>query len=214
MKKQSQQACRIANRVAISMVFAEASMHREQAQHVVDDALNATSQLLDDIDAVEMRSWFEGFESAYELAKPALVGDPEIRSRFVATQCDLLQQMGLYQKTIASVGDELGEWDNGRVSMSEFGDALDGLASLVTDHSKALSEAIENQAGNDSNRKRRVLVFSHAVCGIAIVLVAIDEAIKQKNPRSEACASIATFGAALTCSNVDRLFEVSGLVRV
>ena len=214
MKNLSQQACRIANRVSLSMVFAEASMHREQAQHVVDDAFESTCQLLDDIDAQQLRTWYEGFASVFETAQTALVGNQEIRSRFIATQCDLLQQMGLHQKTIASVGNELGAWLHGRVSMEELGDALDGLAVLMSDHSKALGDAIERQAGNDSTRKRRVLVFSHAVCGLAIVLVAIDEAIKQGNPRSEACASIATFGAALTCKSVDRLFEVCGLERV
>lgn len=214
MEMLSERAVRITNRVSLSMVFAEASGHREQAQKVVDEAFSSSLSLLDEIDAAELRSWFEGFASVFGTIQSALISDSELRARFVATNCDLLSEMGLHQKTIETVGDELAKWQCERVSMDEFGAALDGLVSLMTDHAGLLSNAIEKQAGNDSEYKRRAIVFSHAVCGLVIVLGAINQAIKQKDPHSGACSAIASFGAGLTVQSVNRLFEVCNLIHV
>ena len=211
----SQQSCKVANRVALTMVFAEASNNRAQAQLMVDQALTASCELLDRIDPVQLRHWFERFADLYSAAgHSSLLEDQVVWSAFLGAHCDLLQRVGLHQKTIASLGDELAAWNRLPVSMEEFGGALDELACLMTDHSEALGVAIQRQAGAESTQKRRAMVFSHAVCGIAIVLVAINEASDKAESREAACATFATFGAGLVKQSVGRLYEVCNLVSV
>jgi len=214
MKNLSQESCSVANRVSLSMIFAEASGQRVQAQVLVDEAFEITAQLLYDINPIELRDWFEQFSAVYKSLQSTLVDDPLTWSRFLAKTCDRLHRVGLHQKTIAVVGDELARWDRQPISLDEYGSSLDGLAALVTDYSQVLGNAIERQAGSESVRKRRALVYSHSVCGIMIFLVAINEAIEQGDPRSTDCAAMAIFGANLTRISVDRLYEVCELSRV
>ena len=197
------------------MVFAEASAKPPQARLMVDDALMASSELLDLIDPVELRSWFERFSDVYSTSgHKVLLEEPVIWSAFIAAQCDLLQRVGLHQKTIATLGDELAAWDRESVTMEQFGNALDELACLATDYSEILCAKIQQEAGNKSSQKRRAIVFAHAICGLAIVLVAIDEARKKGESRVSACASLATFGASLAKRSVERLYEVCNLTTV
>ena len=197
------------------MVFAEASNHRAQAQLMVDEALTASCGLLDMIDPIELRHWFEKFADVYSASgHSSLLEDQSVWSAFLGAQCDLLQRVGLHQKTIASLGDEMAAWNRLPVSMEEFGNALDELACLITDHSATLAAAIQRQAGNESTRKRRAIVFAHAVCGIAIVMVAINEASTKGESRASACATFATYGASLVQQSVRRLYEVCNLVSV
>ena len=213
--KLSTRSCKVANRIALTMVFAEASNKPLQAQLMVDEAVLASIELLDMIDPIELRHWFERFSNIYSTSGYQLqLQEPEVWSAFIGAQCDLLQQVGLHQKTIATLGDELAVWNREPVSMEQFGNALDEFACLVTDYSTILCDAIQRQAGSESSRKRRAIVFSHAICGIAIVMVAINEAITKGESRVSACASLATFGASLVKQSVERLFEVCNLTTV
>ena len=194
------------------MVFAEASSKRLGAQLMVDEALLACTELLDTLDPVELRQWFELFSDVYSTSgQRELMEEPVLWSAFVGVQCDLFQRVGLHQRTIAAIGDELSVWDRGPVSMELFGNALDELACLTTDFSAELSAAIQEQAGNKSSEKRRAMVFAHAICGITIVLLAIDEARAKGETQVLACASLAMFGASLVKRSVDRLYEVCNL---
>ncbi len=214
-EKLSQQSCKVANRVALTMVFAESSLNRAQSQLMVDEALTSSCELLDIIDPTALRDWFERFAEVYlDSDHRSVLEVPEVWSTFLGAQCDLLQRVGLHQKTIASLGDELAAWDRQPVSMEQFGGALDELACLMTDYSETLGTAIERQVGTESSRKRRALVFAHAVCGIAIVLVAINEASRKGDARLSACAAFATFGAGLVKRSVQRLYEVCNLASV
>ena len=197
------------------MVFAEASSERLQAQVMIDEAILASSELLDILDPVELRHWFERFSDVYLTSgHHTLLREPVLWSAFLGVQCDLLQRVGLHQKTIATIGDELSVWDREPVSMEQFGNALDELACLATDYSKNLSAAIQEQAGSTASEKRRAMVFAHAICGLTIVLVAIDEANSKGELRVVACASLATFGASLVKRSVERLYEVCNLTTI
>lgn len=211
----SQRSCKVANRIALTMVFAESSNNRSSAQLMVGEALSASCELLDMIDPSGLRYWFERFSNLYSTSgHSVLLQEPEVWSAFVGAQCDLLQRLGLHQKTIATLGDELAVWDREPVSMEQLGNSLDELACLVSDYSTNLSAAIQKQAGNESSHKRRAIVFAHAICGITIVLLAIDEATEKGESRVLACASLATFGASLVKRSVDRLYEVCNLTTV
>ena len=196
------------------MVYAETSGHRNQAQVMVDEAFGATTQLMDQINPAELRSWYVQFESVYTEVQNFLIDDPVAWSRFLGSQCDLLHQASLHQKTILSIGDEMAKWDRKPIPMNEFGDSLDGFATLMVDHSDTLGHAIERQAGNESTRQRRAVTFSHALCGLSVVLLAVSEAIKVGDPRDANCSAFAMFGASLTCKSVARLYEVCKLSRV
>jgi len=211
-EKLRQKSCQVANRVSLTMVFAESSSNPAHFQRIIDEALTSTNELLDLIDPSELRQWFERFSNIYSSSGYCgLLSDPTIWSAFVGAQCDLLQRVGFHQKTIASLGDDLAVWDREPVSMEQLGEALDDLACLTIDQPVALSAAIERQAGNESSQKRRATAFSHAICGIAIVLVAIDETNKKGESRESGCASIAMFGASLIKRNVASLLKACSL---
>jgi len=129
-------------------------------------------------------------------------------SRFVAAQCDLLHSVSLHQKIIATVGDELAKWDRQSISYDEFGASLNGLAGLVTEYSAMLKRAIVQQVSQASDQPNRRLAFSNAVCGLAVVIMAIDQATELGDPRDKNCAALATFGAGLTSVNVNFLCDV------
>ena len=52
------------------MVFAEASSERLQAQVMIDEAILASSELLDILDPVELRHWFERLSDVYLTSGP------------------------------------------------------------------------------------------------------------------------------------------------
>jgi len=97
------------------------------------------------------------------------------------------------------------------VTYDEFAVGLDGLSGLVSDHAVELGNAIEQEAGRGAKLVRRSDLFTHSVCGLTIVLVAINQAILVGDPRDEACAALATFGASLTNSSVKQLFKACEL---
>ena len=210
--KITQYSCRVANRIALTMVFAETSNKRLNTQLMVDEALGASCELLDRIDPGELRFFYERFSNIYSTSgHHSLMEEPVLWSAFVGVQCDLLQRVGLHQKTIATLGTELANWSREPVSMDQFGKALDELAYLASDCSVALSVAIQQQAGNESPGKRQAVLFAHAICGITVVLVAIEEAKKKGESKDSACAALATFGASLVKQSVERLYEVCNL---
>ena len=162
---------------------------------------------------MQLRQWFEQFQSVYKKNADDLTNDPVRWSRFLGTQCDVLHTVGLHQKTIAGVGDELAVWNRKAIQFEELADALDGLAGLVTDHADVLGEAIEGQAGREAKSLRRTELFSNAVSGTAVVLVSINKAIKGGDPRDADCAALASFGAALTIKSVAPLWNACGLAQ-
>ena len=171
MEAVSQHACKVANRVALGMRYGEASGHRVNARQIVKDAVDSTCDLLDVIDPVQLRQWFEQFESVYKEAANLLIDDPVRWLKFLGSQCDVLHSVGLHQKTIAGLGDELAVWQRKPIAFEALADALDGLAGLVADHAAALGEAIEGQAGREAKSLRRTELFSNSVSGLAVVLV-------------------------------------------
>jgi hypothetical protein len=211
MDKLSQLACRVANKVALSMLYGETTSGRAPARQMVQEAIDATCDLLDRINPVELRDWFEQFQTIYLKVRTDLVEDPVQWSRFLGSQCDLLHHVKLHQKTIANVGDRLAQWDRNPVTFDEFAVGLDGLSGLVSDHAVVLGSAIEREAGREAKLERRADLFIHSVCGLTIVLVAINQAIVVGDPRDNDCAALATFGASLTNSSVKHLFQACEL---
>lgn len=211
MEALKEKACKTANKVSLNMQYGETTGQRDHAGQINAEAFAATSDLLELIDPVELRERFEQFHHIFSKSNSKLIEDPIYWSKFVATQCDLLHEVRLHQKTIASVGDDLAKWDRQPVSNEKFGSALNGMVGLVTGHAALLSRAIEQQAGRESDRPRHALSFSHAVCGLTIVLLAIGQSIEQGDPHDEDCAAIATFGACLTVSNVQSLCQACEL---
>ncbi len=207
----SQHACRVANRIALGLRYAETSGHRTEARQIVQEVLSSTCELLDQIDAIEFKNWFEQFELIYSNLHSELDDDPVAWAKFLGGQCDLLHAVGLHQKTIACVGDELANWNRAPIEFSVFANSLDGLASLVSDHAMVLGDAIEFQAGKDAKNKRRTELFSNAVFGLTTVLISIDEAIKSGDPRGRDNAAMAMFGASLTNTSVMPIFVACNL---
>ncbi len=202
----SKQACKVANRVALGMRYGETSGRRSEAKQIVQTVLTATGELLDQIDPVTLKQWFEQFEVIYAKSSDELVDDPIAWAKFIGKQCDVLSLAGLHQNTILLVGDELARWDRAPVTFERFAESLDGMAGLVSEYASSLGDAIEGQAGRDAKRKRRTELFSNSVIGLAIALVAINEAIQIGDPRSFHCSAFASFGAALTIASVKPLY--------
>ena len=173
---------------------------------MIEEAINATCHLLGEIDPVELRSWFERFELTFDQANSKLIEDPIAWSSFLGTQCDLLQEIRLHQKTIADVGNELAQWDRQVISFNQFATSLDGLSGLVSEHVNALTDSLDwqNSRAGGTHRSRQYL---NCVCGLSIVLVAINKAIEKGDPRDFDCAAMANFGASLTCGGVQLLFR-------
>ena len=211
MDELSQQACKIANKIALSMLYGETIGQRGQAGKMMKEAFDSSCELLELIDPVELRSWFEQFQRVFSKTRQNLIDDPIAWSKFLGSQCDLLHQVGLHQKTIASVGDELARWDRAEVSFDDFANGLDRLSSLVSENSGLLETAIERQAGTESKSVRRTALFTNAICGLTIVLVVIDQAINSGDPRNKDRAALASFGASLTMSSVESLFQACHL---
>ena len=205
MESLSQLACKAANKVCLGLIYGETAQHAKHARKMIDETLITTCHLLDSIDPVELRSWFEQFESRFAQTSFRLVDDPGIWSRFIGTQCDVLQVASLSQKTIEGVGNELAKWDRQVVTFDQFAMGLDGLSSLVTGHAQVLAHALDWSAGQ-AGVKQRTSQFANSVCGLAVVLIAINCAIEKGDPRDVDCAAMASFGASLTSSKVKELF--------
>ena len=211
MDELSREACKVANKVFLSMRYEETIDRRNEAGQMVQEAFMSTCELLDQLNPEEIRAWFDQFYKVFCVSKRMLIDDSHAWSEFLGSQCDLLQNVGLQQKTIVSIGDELAQWERRVVSFDELADGLDGLVSLVTDHSHRLGDAIEQQAGAKSKSVRLTTLFAHAVCGLTIVLVAINRSTEIGDPRDENCAALASFGATLTISAVSKLYRACGL---
>lgn len=193
------------------MLYGETTNARVPARLMIQDAVDATRDLLGRIDPVEIRIWFEQFQSVYPTFQIDLIDDPIEWSKFLSSQCELLHHVKLRQKTIANVGDDLAKWNRDPVAFREFDHGLDGLSGLVGDHAVVLTNAIELEAGREASLKRRADLFTHSVCGLTIVLVAINQAIVVGEPRNKDCAALATFGASLTNSSVKQLLQACQL---
>ena len=187
------------------MGYGETAGQRKHADQLMHEAFGAIADLLEHIDPVRLREWFEQFRGVFSNTNSRLIDDPIAWSKFLGRQCDLLHEFHLHQKTIAVVGDEMAAWDRRPLSYDQFGSALNGLAVLVTEHTSVLARSIDEQAGHTAGNPRRSLAVAHSVCGLTIVLVAIDQAIKHGDPRDKNCAAMAMFGARLTVSNVSSL---------
>jgi len=211
MEEVCQQACKVSNRVALGMLYGETTWARAQACQMVQDAFDATRDLLYRINPVELRDWYEQFQTIYLTFQADLMDDPVAWSRFLGSQCDLLHHVGLHQKTIASVGDALAKWDRRPVTFDALANGLDGLAGLVSEHTGVLGNAIEGEASGEAKMKRRADLFTNSVCGMTIVLVAINQAILAGDPRDNNCAALANFGASLTNSSVKPLLKACEL---
>lgn len=211
MEALSQLACKTANRVSLSLIYGETTGESVNSRHMIEEALSATCHLLDQINPVELREWFEQFQVVFAESNSNLLDDPVGWSAFLGSQCDLLHEVNLHQKMIASVGDQLAIWNREEVEFTAFANSLNGLSGLVIEHSSALTNAIDDQAGREISSPRRTEVFAHAVCGLSIVLIAIDQAIKNGDPRDANCAALATFGSSLTTSNVGKLYRACQL---
>lgn len=205
MESQTAVACRLANRVSLNMLYGETASKRDHAGHMMIEAFSATNQLLEQIDPVSLRDWFEQFRFVFSKTVQKLEHDPVAWSHNLIAQCDMLHAVRLHQKTIAQVGNELARWDRRPVTYEELGRGLNGLGSLVTENASSLGQSIERQVGVESASPRRSLQFLHSVCGVALVVVAMDQATEKGDPRDENCATMAMFGAGLTVRCVNRL---------
>jgi hypothetical protein len=208
MKQISEEACRVANRVSLSMVFAESSGLSDPSGSMIREGFSATCQLLDRVDPVVLRTWYSQFEVVFDKTRILLTEDASVWSAFLGAQCDELHRLKLHQGMIASLGNEMAVWDRIPVSFNKLADSLDHLIELVTQRSEELRTAIDREAGFDAQRKRRSQLFSHAVAGLAIVLSSIDRAITKGDPRDQDCAGLATFGASLVVNCVSKLLGV------
>lgn len=211
MEKQSQLACKVANKVALAMVYADTTGHPGSSRGMISEGLNETCELLEQINPSELRDWYTQFHEVHQQTYQQLIDDPAIWSAFVGSRCDLFQNVGLHQKTIELVGNDLANWDRLPVSFDSFAMGLDGMVSLITDQSKALMDAIERQSGHATNTQRRSSLFANSVCGLAICFIAINEAIELKSQRDSNCAGLANFGAYMTSSCIRRLSQVCKL---
>jgi hypothetical protein len=202
METLSERACRTANKISLNMLYGETTGQRDRAGQMIEEAFVATMDLLEKIEPVDLREWFEQFHEIFSTTNSTLIDDPIAWSKFLGSQCDMLQKARFHQRTIAHVGNELANWDRQSLSFTEYASALNGLAELVTVHEALLSREIDRQSGRASKGRRHTLAFSHAVSGLAIVLLAINQAIELGNPSDENCAAMAMFGASLSVANV------------
>ncbi len=208
MEELSKKSCTVTNRVSMSMLFAESTAQPAQLQAIVDEAFESTVQLLDGINPTELRDRFKQLTLGYSTVQLKLVEDPLAWSRFLATTCDVLQQVRIHQNTIASMGDRLAVWDRRPIGVNEFVASLDRFARMLMEDSRKLRHAIEHQAFGETVHRRPAMVYSDAVCGVMIVLVAINQSVQQDDPLNADCAAMAIFGADLIRSSVEQLNEI------
>lgn len=211
MEANSDNACKTANKISLGLLYSETTDQRIPARQMIKDALTATSALLEQINPAEFREFYHQFQETFAKTRSNLLDNPMAWSTFVGGQCDLLHQARLHQKMIARVGDELANWDRQPLRYDALGPALDRLAGLVTDHADVLLRAIEAEAGQESRNTRRSMAISQSVCGLAIVLVSIDQEIRHGLPRDPERAAMATFAAGLVVSNVHLLWQACKL---
>ncbi len=207
MEQLGQQACKTANKVALGVGYADTTAERTHARQMFDEACNSVCTLLDQLNPVELRDWYDGFENEFANTNPNLSESEQQWSDFLAAQCDFLHHIGLHQKTIADVGDQMANWNKLVTPFDHLGNALDDLSMLVSEKSGDLYEMIDRQFGRETNAARRSHLFTLSVCGLVIVINTIDQAISHRTPRDESLAALANFGAYLTVTTTQQLVE-------
>ncbi|MFK7769499.1 MAG: hypothetical protein AB8B55_19960 [Mariniblastus sp.] len=202
----SQLACKTANKISLNLIYGETAQHSRHARLMINESLAAACVMLDSVDPVELRSWYEQFESIYRNSQSKLLENPAVWSEFIGVQCDLMQKARLHQKTIETLGNELARWDRQLISFDQLAVGLDSLSELISERSESLGDALDWEI-NRSGANLRTRQFSNSICGLAIVLVAISEAIEKGDPRDFDCAATAVFGASLTNYGMAAIFH-------
>jgi hypothetical protein len=207
MEQVGEQACKTANKVALSIRYADTTGERRHAKQMFDDACKSVCALLDRLNPVELREWYGGFENVFAKSNSTLIKNEQLWTDFLGTQCDHLHRIGLHQKTIEEVGNQMAVWNRSVTPFSQLGNALDELSLLVGEESGKLYQVIDQQFGRETSAQRRSRLFSLSVCGLAIVVVSIDQAILRRSPRDESLAALANFGASLTVTTTQELMQ-------
>ena len=199
----SENSYRLTKKVALSMAFAESSNERVKLRDLIQEAFDATSLFLEQIDASILRDSFTHFAALFQLNGQAKLAERSVRDEWVKDQCNLMQELGFHQKLVQTVGNQFAGWDCELVTIQQLGDALDQLVHMSSDSPGVLETAMVEKlsAGDD---QRIAQTYTHAVAGLSLLLTAMDR-VEIDQESAKEWSLVATFGAQLVDSNVQLL---------
>lgn len=160
-------ANQFANKTALHMHYAATTTEADSAREMMEQAFLITANFLDRLNPEEIRYHAQHLIAEYSTSD--CLTDPERWMRFLASQGDLLHQMGFQHKSVASIGNKMARWDRQPVSFFELGDALDKLYQLVGVNSPKLVQAMRRTAFDQITGPRLARRYSELVVGLAII---------------------------------------------
>lgn len=204
MNQDDHSACRIANKVAMHLQYAASASNANNASPIVNEALLLTLQLfqLTDLDTISTR-YAERcerlFNSSAESAAMA-----ELGAQWNADACQQLRDMGFQEKLIAELGDGMDQWDPSFVSAETLTHSIQRLVTDCSSDVIATTQTLLTQDQLGSSAMPKLLEFSNAVCGLAILLAMLDKIdaneATEKAAESFVPRTLASFGAHLVAS--------------
>lgn len=204
MQATSQEATRVANKVALAIRFVESSAFADNTELVVEESIRETRMLLEQLDASQFRIWYEQFLLSFERQREEF-SDYLRHQRFVATSCDLMHASHYHQKLIAELGDQLSVWRPASVDFQYVADALDKLILVSAEPVVNLSARFKRELELDSAHATSSNSFVMVVYGLTIITTAIKAALDRNELRNLDWAGLAMFGGHLIHSNIAQL---------
>ena len=184
--------------------YAATAKSSADASSIVDEALLLTLELfqLADVETISKR-YAERCESL-----PDSPTDPWSTSKFgaqwTADACQQLRDMGFQEKWIAVLGDELDRWSPGLVPTSTLTHSIQQLATKCSADATATTQTLLDRGPSGTSAIPKLRRFSNAVCGLTIVLAALnklDQPAASEKPSDAdhwfATRALASFGAQL-----------------
>jgi len=197
-------ACRIANKVAMHLRYATSTSDTSNSGPIVNEALLLTLQLfqLTNLETIPTR-YAEQCERLFNSStKPAAMA--ELGAQWNADACQQLRDMGFQEKLIAALGDGMDQWEPSFVPREQLTHSIQRLIAECSSDAIATTQALLTLGQSSSSAFPKLLEFSNAVCGFAILLIMLDKIDANEaaeNPvDSFVPRTLASFGAHLVAS--------------
>jgi len=207
-------ACRIANKVAMHLRYATSTSDTSNSGPIVNEALLLTLQLfqLTNLETIPTR-YVEQCERLFDSStKPAAMA--ELGAQWNADACQQLRDMGFQEKLIAALGDGMDQWEPSFVPREQLTHSIQRLIAECSSDAIATTQALLTPGQSSSSVPPssafpssafpKLLEFSNAVCGFAILLIMLDQIdaneAAEKPVDSFVPRTLASFGAHLVAS--------------
>ena len=197
-------ACRIANKVAMHLVYAATTARAGDAGPLISEALLLTLEIIQlaDVETISKR-YTELCENL-----PDSPTDPWEASKFgaqwTADACQQLRDIGFQEKWIAVLGDQLDRWSPCFVAAPTLTRSIQNLVTECSVDAVATTQTLLARDSLGAPATPKLLRFSNAVCGLAIVAATLDELDQQAATGQPSAAddsftsrALASFGAQL-----------------